>query len=798
MAITEPRPAEQPTPTSASSRDRSRPLFPAVAAGIIVLVAGLMLWSQQRVPSPHPASAPATEFSAERAIVHVDAIGTQTRFLGSSNHERTQRYLLAELRRLGLEPRVQRTAVVNRFSEDLDPSAGTVTNIFARMPGTASTGSIALNAHYDSGPGGPAASDCAACVASVLEAARALRAGPPLRNDVVLVFSDGEENSDLGAAAFAGQSPLMKDIDAVMNWDVSGSHGLPVMLGTNSAWLVGQTLEAAPDARAYSVMPSLFRGALKAQQLNLDTQEYMDRGAAGVQFIYFRGTTDYHTRLDNVDRLGRGSLQMDGDYGLALRASSATTCSSTATSATAPTYFNLTGRNHRGVRAGGRRAAGASGGGPVPRRGRCWATLPHRITVRGLGLGLIAFPVTLLVTTATTVISWALVKQAVPDLRVLTIGTSENEFFVFGLVAMALAVFAALDQPLLRRARAEDLALGALAGGCSSPSRSRSRARAPPICSRCPCWPPWRSRCGGSGLARQRLAVAAGISVPAAVLVVVYAPVMLLFTVLAILLNGMGMPVLGAMGLFASLAAGLFIPYLRLGIPGRRGLAGSRWLGLVARGAPRRGPAGRRRPAAGLLRELSTTGLLELRLRRRQRPRCVRGHRPRLVEPPAAGEGTAGRRRAQPLRHFLRLARPRAGARLGRSPARAAGSHERKGRRRACAAPDVSARGRRGRDRSAHAGADHRRVGPGARPSRSTGPCARAGSSCSTSGCPIPASSWSSASAATALPARPHGTTRRAFPRGSTCRRARPTRCPPTLSFRADPTVVTSTTTVRF
>ena len=62
-------------------------------------------------------------------MVHVEAIGGQTRFLGSSNHERTQRYLLAELRRLGLEPRVQRTAVVNRFSEDLDPSAGTVTNI---------------------------------------------------------------------------------------------------------------------------------------------------------------------------------------------------------------------------------------------------------------------------------------------------------------------------------------------------------------------------------------------------------------------------------------------------------------------------------------------------------------------------------------------------------------------------------------------------------------------------------------------------------------------------------------------
>ena len=110
----------------------------------------------------------------------------------------------------------------------------------------------------------------------------------------------------------------MNDVDAVLNWDNGGSHGVSVMLGTNSSWLVGETLAAAPDARAYSVLPSLFRGALKAQQLNFDTQEYMDRGAAGAEFVYFRGTTDYHTRLDDVDHLGRGSLQMSGAYGLAL------------------------------------------------------------------------------------------------------------------------------------------------------------------------------------------------------------------------------------------------------------------------------------------------------------------------------------------------------------------------------------------------------------------------------------------------------------------------------------------------
>jgi hypothetical protein len=71
---------------------------------------------------------------------------------------------------------------------------------------------------------------------------------------------------------------------------------------------------------------------------------------------------------------------------------------------------------------------------------------------------------------------------------------------------------------------------------------------------------------------------AVGLGIPIAVLLVVFAPAMLLFTVLAIRLDGTGFPAIGALGLFAALAAGLLVPYLRVRLPGRRGLLGSRWL----------------------------------------------------------------------------------------------------------------------------------------------------------------------------------------------------------------------------
>jgi len=552
-----------------------------LAATALLVLAALMLWSQQRVPSPQPSSSPPTDFSAERAMGHVRAIATEPRFVGSLNHRRTQRYIQAQLRRLGLEPQLQRAAVVNRFSEDADPEAGTVTNIVARIPGTATSGAIALNAHYDGGAGGPAASDCGSCVATLLETARAVGAGAPLRNDVLLVFSDAEENGDLGAAAFAEQSPLIRDVDVVLNWETAGSHGPSMLLGSNGSWLVKQVLAGAPHARTYSVLPSLFRGLFEAQQLNTDTQEYMDRGVAGVQALYLRGQTDYHTVLDNTQRLGRGSLQMHGDYALGLvrRLGGAELTRRTGDRST---YFNVTGGVivQYGpavavllalVAAGLLIAALAAG---LRRR---------RLTVRGVLAGVFAFPLVTIVVTLVTFFAWFLLKRSVPDLDVLSLGSDQNAFFVFGLVALALAVFAALYQPLLRRARSENLALGAVLWWVIL---TVAFALAAPSAAYLWTWPALAAatvafwRLTGERPAGWRWA--AGLSIPIAVLLVVYAPVMLLFTVLAFRLDGTGFPAIGVMGLFAALAAGLLVPYLRPRFPGRRGLLGSRWLAPAA------------------------------------------------------------------------------------------------------------------------------------------------------------------------------------------------------------------------
>jgi MFS family permease len=336
-------------------------------------------------------------------------------------------------------------------------------------------------------------------------------------------------------------------------------------------------LAGAPQARTYSVLPSLFRGLFEAQQLNTDTQEYMDQGVAGVQFVYLRGTTDYHTVLDNTERLGRGSLQMHGDYavGLVRRLGGAELARRTGDRST---YCNVTGGVivQYGPTAAVFLALIAAG---LFTAALAVGLRRQRLTVGGLVAGVLAFPAVTLVATLVTFFAWLLLKRSVPDLRVFSLGSDQNAFFVFGLVALALAVFGALYQPLLRRARAENLALGALAWWVFL---AVAFAFAAPSAAYLWTWPALAAvavavwRLTGERAAPWRWA--AGLSIPIAVLLVVFAPVMLLFTVLAIRLDGTGFPAIGVMGLFASLAAGLLVPYLQVRHRGSRAPLGSRWL----------------------------------------------------------------------------------------------------------------------------------------------------------------------------------------------------------------------------
>ncbi len=78
-------------------------------------------------------------------------------------------------------------------------------------------------------------------MATLLETARALKASPPLQNDVILIFTDSEEfGPGLGAAAFLEEYPWAQEIGLVLNFEAIGRTGPSIMFetGPDSGWLV--------------------------------------------------------------------------------------------------------------------------------------------------------------------------------------------------------------------------------------------------------------------------------------------------------------------------------------------------------------------------------------------------------------------------------------------------------------------------------------------------------------------------------------------------------------------------------
>ena len=76
--------------------------------------------------------------------------------------------------------------------------------------------------------------DDGAGVAALLETLRALRTGPPLRNDILFVITDGEEDGLLGASAFVAENPAAKDVRVVVNFEARGNAGESQMFETSA------------------------------------------------------------------------------------------------------------------------------------------------------------------------------------------------------------------------------------------------------------------------------------------------------------------------------------------------------------------------------------------------------------------------------------------------------------------------------------------------------------------------------------------------------------------------------------
>ncbi|GAA4417734.1 M20/M25/M40 family metallo-hydrolase [Nibrella viscosa] len=280
-----------------------------LAICILLALTGFSGWSIWliRPPEALPATAPVTEFSAERAMSYVRRIAAAPHAMGTPAHEQVRAYLINEMRRLGLQPEVQDLTVsAQAWSSSL---TGHVYNIIGRLPGQTSGKAVLLMAHYDSQPNTPGAGDDGAGVAAILETARALRQGPPLQNDVIFLLTDGEEYGLFGASAFL-HHPLAKNVGVVINLEARGNSGpsMTFEISPENGWVVEEFVKAAPYPLASSLMYEVYR----ALPNDTDFSVFRKAGYTGVNSAFIDGFIHYHKRTDSPENLNPNSLQHHG------------------------------------------------------------------------------------------------------------------------------------------------------------------------------------------------------------------------------------------------------------------------------------------------------------------------------------------------------------------------------------------------------------------------------------------------------------------------------------------------------
>ena len=432
----------------------------AVLIAVFITLLSFVALYQQTPPRALAADAPAGDFSSGRAMKLLEAIAKLPHPIGSSEHLQVRERIVRELSVLGVEPELQ-TATAIEAKRGGSIRGATVQNVIARLKGTGSEKAILLAGHYDTVPNSPGASDDSSAVATMLETLRALKAGPALKNDLIFLFTDGEEVGLLGAEAFVTEHPYAKDVGVVFNFEARGSGGPALMFETSSGngRLVGKFAEVAPHPRANSLAYEVY----KRLPNDTDFTVFKKAKLPGLNFAFIDGFMRYHTRADSLENLDERSLQHQGSYALSL-ARQFGNASFADVNEGDSIYTDILGLT-------------------VIRYPGSWA-LPllllmtalfvvvvalgwrrGRLTAKGVLLGCLAFTLSVIAATAVVSAVWWLISAAQNWLgRGLQDDLYQSKIYFAGFVALSIATVTALYAWFGRRVKAEDLLVGSL--GC--------------------------------------------------------------------------------------------------------------------------------------------------------------------------------------------------------------------------------------------------------------------------------------------------------------------------------------------
>jgi hypothetical protein len=297
-------------------------LFWLVGSLALALLIGVL---SLQVPAPAGTDAPATEFSAERAMADVRELAQRPHPVGSADHARVRDVLQRRMTGLGLQTSIQTGPIsrgsaryLRRMGGDPEVANFTATNLIGVLPGRdPALPAVALMAHYDTVPMSAGAADDSAGVAAILETVRALRARGPADRTLVVLFTDAEEIGLDGARIFWGGHPLRDRIGAVINLEARGGGGRAMMFetGRGNAETIALFSRAGVRADGGVTANSLAGFVYERMPNGTDFTIPKERGVQGLNLAFIGRPDQYHGR-STPEALDRGAVQHIGSQAL--------------------------------------------------------------------------------------------------------------------------------------------------------------------------------------------------------------------------------------------------------------------------------------------------------------------------------------------------------------------------------------------------------------------------------------------------------------------------------------------------
>lgn len=295
---------------------------PRVFAVLSVCALGaiLALGSLEREPPASDESDRATAFSTSRALADLEWIAKEPHPMGSIANREVRRRLVSRLEEIGLEVRVDGGFVAPHGVRPEHARVDWVENVVARLPGSDDSRALLIASHYDSAGTAPGAGDDGAAVAAMIEVARGLvsrvKDGRPFVNDVIFLFTDGEEIELLGARHHVAAGTWREKTAAVLNFEARGASGPSILFETSEG--NSRLVDAFAAVVQRPVASSLAYEVYRRMPNDTDFSIFRRAGWRGLNFAFIGSHERYHTAGDSLENLDPRSLAHHGATMLAL------------------------------------------------------------------------------------------------------------------------------------------------------------------------------------------------------------------------------------------------------------------------------------------------------------------------------------------------------------------------------------------------------------------------------------------------------------------------------------------------